>query len=73
MKTILRLQNWAHQWKMVFNRDITKQAIEIVFSVKNNKPIHPPLSFNNIPVARVYIWTQHYLLQNTLEKKLRKR
>ena len=46
------IQNWAHQWKMVFNPDITKQAIEIVFSVKNNKPIHPPLSFNNVPVAR---------------------
>ena len=37
---------------MVFNPDITKQAIEIVFSVKNNKPIHPQLSFNNVPVAR---------------------
>ena len=28
------IQTWAHQWKMVFNPDITKQAIEIVFSVK---------------------------------------
>ena len=28
------IQNWAHQWKVVFNPDITKQAIEIVFSVK---------------------------------------
>ena len=28
------IKNWAHQWKMVFNHDITKQAIEIVFSVK---------------------------------------
>ena len=37
---------------MVFNPDITKQAIGIVFSVKNNKPSHPPLSLNNIPVAR---------------------
>ena len=36
---------------MVFNPDITKQAIEIVFSVKNNKPTHPSLSFNNVPVA----------------------
>ena len=36
---------------MVLNPDITKQAIEIFFSVKNNKPIHPPLSFNNIPFA----------------------
>ena len=46
------IQNCAHQWKMVFNPDITKQVIEIVFSLKNNKPIHPPLSFNKVPVAR---------------------
>ena len=37
---------------MVFNPDITKQAVEIIFSVKNNKPNHPPLTFNDIPVAR---------------------
>ena len=46
------IQNCAHQWKMVFNPNKTKQTIEIVFSVKNNKPIRPPLSFNNVPVAR---------------------
>ena len=44
------IQNWAHQWKMVFNPDITKHAIEIVFSVKN-KSIRPLLSFNNVAVA----------------------
>ena len=43
---------WGHQWKMVFNPDITKQAVEIIFSVKKNKPNHPPLTFNDIPVAR---------------------
>ena len=46
------ITEWAHQWKMVFNPDITKQAIEVIFSVKNNKPVHPELSFNGIPVAR---------------------
>ena len=25
---------WAYQWKLVFNPDITKQAVEIIFSVK---------------------------------------
>ena len=43
---------WAHQWKMQFNPDITKQAIEVVFSCKYKKAEHPPLSFNGIPVAR---------------------
>ena len=32
---------WAHQWKMEFNPDITKQAIEVVFSHKYKKPLHP--------------------------------
>ena len=46
------VSDWAHQWKMVFNPDITKQAIEVIFSVKKNKPDHPELIFNDIPVAR---------------------
>ena len=28
---------WANQWKMQFNPDITKQAIEVVFSSKHYK------------------------------------
>ena len=44
--------NWAYQWKMVFNPDITKQAIEVIFSVKKKKPVHPELVFNGIPVSR---------------------
>ena len=43
---------WANQWKMQFNPDITKQAIEVVFSSKYNKGNHPPLVFGDIPVAR---------------------
>ena len=45
--------NWAYQWKMSFNPDISKQAHEVVFSRKNIKISHPPLTFNNIPVAQV--------------------
>ena len=37
---------------MTFNPDITKQAIEVIFSCKTNKPNHPDLTFNNIPIAR---------------------
>jgi len=37
---------------MQFNPDISKQAIEVVFSHKHKKPDHPPLSFNDVPVKR---------------------
>ena len=37
---------------MKFNPDITKQAIEVIFSSVYNKGNHPPLEFNGIPVAR---------------------
>ena len=43
---------WAYQWKMKFNPDITKQAIEVIFSTKYKKAHHPLLDFNGIPVAR---------------------
>ena len=37
---------------MVFNPDITKQAVEVIFSVKNKKPYHPHLTFGGVPVSR---------------------
>ena len=43
---------WASQWKMQFNPDITKQAIEVIFSSKYKKGIHPPLFFGGIAVLR---------------------
>ena len=43
---------WAHQWKMVFNPNMSKQAIELIFSVKKKKPKHPNLVLNGVPVAR---------------------
>ena len=46
------IKKWAYQWKMQFNPDISKQAIEVVFSHKYKKPDHPTLSFNDIPVKR---------------------
>ena len=35
--------DWAYQWKMSFNPEPTKQAIEVLFSTKRNKPAHPSL------------------------------
>ena len=52
IKDLQTVTNWAYQWKMVFNPDLTKQAIEVIFSVKKNKPNHPELIFNGIPVSR---------------------
>ena len=37
---------------MGFNPNLTKQDVEVIFSVKSNKPVHPKLSFNDIPVVR---------------------
>ena len=57
-----RTTNWLRTWRrepvglisgnMVFNPDITKQAIEVIFLCKDKKPVHPHLSFNGIPIAR---------------------
>ena len=37
----------AFQWKMIFNPDTVKQAIELCFSQKRDKIVYPPLEFNN--------------------------
>ena len=33
-KDLSTIQKWAHQWKMEFNPDLTKQASEVLFSHK---------------------------------------
>ena len=43
--------DWAYQWKMQFNPDINKQAVQVIFSQKKTKPIHPPLFLNDTPVV----------------------
>ena len=44
---------WAHQWKMEFNPDLTKQATEVLFSCKKVSPNHPQLIFNGTVVKKV--------------------
>ena len=44
---LVKISNWAYQWKMSFNPDPSKQAQEVIFSRKTNKDYHPPLAFNN--------------------------
>ena len=47
------IYRWAHQWKMEFNPDPTKQASEILFSCKKNIVNHPQLTFNGSAVIKV--------------------
>ena len=47
------IHQWAHQWKLEFNPDPSKQATEMLFSCKKRSPAHPPLLFNGSVVANV--------------------
>ena len=38
---LLKIQDWAYQWKMSFNPDRAKQAKEVIFSRKTIKFVHP--------------------------------
>ena len=37
---------------MMFNHDLTKQAQEVIFSLKTVTPFHPHVFFNQVPVER---------------------
>ena len=47
------IYQWAHQWKMEFNPDPTKQATEVLFFCKKSSPNHPKLIFNGTDVVKV--------------------
>ena len=57
----------AHDWRMSFNPDSQKQAVELTFSRKKNEVDHPAIFFNNIPVEKV---TEHKHLGIILDSKL---
>ena len=44
---------WAYQWKMAFNPEPNKQAVEVLFSQKRLDSNHPPLFFNRSMVLKV--------------------
>ena len=46
-----RVLRWVHQWKMSFNSDPSKQAVEVHFFRKINPLDTPPVYFNNLAVA----------------------
>ena len=61
------INKWAYQWKMAFNPDPTKQAVEVLFSHKKETLHHPPLFFNGSSVVRV---DSHKHLGIILDSKL---
>ena len=36
------ISDWADQWKMQFNPDKNKQAVQVIFSCQKYMPINPP-------------------------------
>ena len=44
------ISQWAYQWKMIFNWNISKQAQEVAFSWKAITTDHATVYFKNDPV-----------------------
>ena len=61
------INQWAYQWKMEFNPDPNKQATELLFSCKKNRPNHPSFFFNGTVVPKV---NEQNHLGLTLDSKL---
>ena len=61
------IRQWAHDWRMSFNPDPQKQAVELTFSRKRIEIDHPVILFNNIPVKKV---NEHKHLGIVLDSKL---
>ena len=47
------VSQWAHDWRMSFNSDPQKQAVELRFSKKRLVMYHPVILLNNILVKQV--------------------
>ena len=62
-----KICEWAYQWKMPFNVDISKQAQEVIFPRKAVKACHSAFFFNYIPVVRC---STHKRLGMYLDEKL---
>ena len=61
------IKQWTFLWKVQFNPDVNKQAGEMIFSCKRNKPAHPPILFNDIIVKQL---PKHKHVGLTLNSKL---
>ena len=45
-RKLMKISDWAFQWKVRFNPEARIQVQEVIFSRKINKIDHPPLYFN---------------------------
>ena len=61
------IEDWAFQWKMLFNPDPSKQAIEVLFSRRATHTPHPVLTFNDNVICSK---DSHKHLGMILDKKL---
>ena len=61
------IKAWASKWRMPFNPDPNKHALEVTFSTKRVKADHPDILFGGVPVARV---EEHKHLGVILDSKL---
>ena len=61
------ISQWAYVWRMSFNPDLQKQAVDLTFSRKKIEIDHPAILFNNIPVKKV---SEHKHLGIILDSKL---
>ena len=64
---LVKISKWAFQWKMSFNPDPNKQAIEVCFSNKCDKENYQPLQFNS---SDVQIADSHKHLGLIIDSKL---
>ena len=48
---LLKISQWAYQWKMIFNPDTSKQAQVVVFSRKAIKINHATVYLNNVQLS----------------------
>ena len=49
---LIKIQEWAFQWKISFNSGRTKPAHEVIFSWETRNIIYPNLYFNNVPIVK---------------------
>ena len=63
------ISNWSHQWKMQFNPDKNKQAVQVIFSQKKEAVAHPPVFFNGSEVV-VKAEHKHLGIIHVLDSKL---
>ena len=61
------LEAWTYKWRMSFNPDPMKQAIEVIFSRKHTTVNQPAIYFNDTHVTRA---NEHKRLGIILDSKL---